>query len=62
MRLSHMQLFFGFDRDVLLPLKDAHTALWWAAYCGHVEALGSLVAAGANPATKDLVRVSRHIT
>lgn len=39
------------------PWQDAHTASWWAAYTGHAEVLSSLVAAGANPATKDLVRV-----
>ena len=37
-------------------LQDGNTAAWWAAGCGLLEALRTLLAAGANPAAADIVR------
>ena len=37
-------------------LQNGRTASWWAATYGHLEALRTLLAAGANPAAADKVR------
>ena len=37
-------------------LQNGRTASWWAATNGHLEALRTLLAAGANPAAADKVR------
>ena len=37
-------------------LQDGSTPSWWAAGCGYLEALRTLLAAGANPAAADTVR------
>ena len=37
-------------------LQDGWTGTLWAAYYGHLEALRTLLAAGANPAAQNRVR------
>ena len=41
-------------------LQDGRTAFWWATYYGHLEALRSLLAAGANPAAANKVRKGKE--